>query len=157
MVRATEIAGLDVASLGSGSDSGSGTGLMSGSANLMALLPVPSARGVAAAAIAATQVGKPYEWGGTGPNAWDCSGLVQWAYRMVGIALPRTTWQQAAAGSAVPFMSMMPGDVVVLNDDGSHEGIYIGLGQVLNAYDYGVGVVTTPLKNFDIYAIRRFF
>jgi cell wall-associated NlpC family hydrolase len=46
---------------------------------------------------------------------------------------------------------------VVLNADGSHEGLYVGNGTVLNAYDYGVGVVYSPLSQFHIYAIRRFF
>jgi cell wall-associated NlpC family hydrolase len=112
---------------------------------------------MAALNIAGTQAGKPYQWGGTGPVAYDCSGLVQWAFRQVGILLPRTTWQQARVGSAVPLWAIQPGDVVILKRDGSHEGIYAGSGRVLNSYDYGVGVVMTPLSRFAIYAIRRFY
>ena len=141
----------------SGSSSGSGTGSASGSASGSAALPVPSMRAMIALNVAGSQAGKPYEWGGTGPNAYDCSGLVQWAFRQVGIALPRTTWEQARAGSAVPFGSMMPGDVVIVNADGSHEGIYAGGGMLLNAYAPGVPIGLTPLSEFDIYAIRRFF
>lgn len=110
-----------------------------------------------ALSLAGTQAGKPYRWGATGPRAYDCSGLVQWAFRQVGIILPRTTWEQARAGSAVPFHSMMPGDVVIVNSDGSHEGIYAGGGMLLNAYAPGVPVGLTPISEFDIYAIRRFF
>ncbi len=120
------------------------------------MLPVPSVRGLAALAVATTQLGKPYEWGGTGPSSWDCSGLVQWAFRQVGVRIPRTTWQQASAGAPVPRAALSPGDVVVLNRDGSHVGIYAGFGEVLNAYGWGVPVGFTPLREFDIYAIRRF-
>ena len=140
---------------GSGSaSSGSGTGSASGSASGSAAVPLASPRAMSAMNVARTQLGKPYQWGGTGPNAFDCSGLVQWAYRWVGIFLPRTTWQQARAGSAVPLFAIQPGDVVVVNRDGSHEGIYVGNGMLLNAYDYGVGVVYTPLIQFHIFAIR---
>ena len=107
--------------------------------------------------LAQTQAGKPYEWGATGPATYDCSGLALWAFRQVGIALPRTTWEQAGAGNAVPLSSIQPGDIVVVNSDGSHEGIYAGNGQLLNAHSPGVGVVTTPLSDFEIYAIRRFY
>lgn len=141
----------------SGSSSGSGSGSGSGSASGSAALPLPSPRASIALSIAGSQAGKPYEWGGTGPNAYDCSGLVQWAFRQVGIMLPRTTWEQATAGSAVPVGAMMPGDVVIVNTDGSHEGIYAGGGMLLNAYGPGVPIGLTPLSEFDIYAIRRFF
>ncbi|WP_280245944.1 C40 family peptidase [Nocardia abscessus] len=143
-------------SASSGSASGSGPGSESGSASGSAALPVPSVFGLGALAAATTQIGKPYEWGGTGPSSWDCSGLVQWAYRQVGVSIPRTTWQQATAGTPVPRAALSPGDVVVLNSDGSHVGIYAGGGQVLNAYGRGVPVGFTPLTEFDIYAIRRF-
>ncbi|MGW4370886.1 NlpC/P60 family protein [Nocardia takedensis] len=138
-------------SLSGGTGSG-GSGSSSGSA----VLPLPSVAGLGALAAATTQVGKPYEWGGVGPNSWDCSGLVQWAFRQVGVSLPRTTWQQAKVGAQVPFGALSPGDVIVLNNDGSHVGIYAGGGQVLNAFDWGVPVGLTPLSYWDIYTIRRF-
>ncbi|GAB4587493.1 hypothetical protein Ntsu_53250 [Nocardia sp. IFM 10818] len=112
---------------------------------------------MAALGVAATQTGKRYEWGGVGPDAWDCSGLVQWAYRSVGIDMPRTTWQQARAGLEVPLGALQPGDVVILNGDASHVGIYAGGGQVLNAPTWGVPVGLTPLAQFEIYDIRRFY
>ncbi|WP_280488018.1 NlpC/P60 family protein, partial [Nocardia farcinica] len=132
--------------------SGSGSGSSSGSA----ALPVPSIAGLGALAAATTQVGKPYEWGGVGPHTWDCSGLVQWAFRQVGVHLPRTTWQQAEVGAAVPLHALSPGDVVILHADASHVGIYAGFGQVLNAYGVGVPVGLTPLNQFVIHTIRRF-
>ncbi|MEV5839224.1 NlpC/P60 family protein [Nocardia sp. NPDC052112] len=144
-------AGVGSAGLGS-ADSGSASGSSSGSA----ALPLPSVAGLGALAAAFTQVGKPYEWGATGPFAWDCSGLVQWAFRQVGVKLPRTTWEQAKVGAAVPIYALSLGDVVILNDDASHVGIYAGKGQILDAHDWGIPVGLHPLRDFDIYTIRRF-
>lgn len=141
---------------GSGSASGSGSGSASGSDSGSAVLPVSSFHGMGALGAAATQVGKPYEWGAMGPNSWDCSALVQWAFSTVGVHIPRTTWEQARAGVSVPRYALAPGDVLILNSDASHVGIYAGFGQVLNAYDYGVPVGLTPLNHFVVYSIRRF-
>lgn len=144
----------------SGSASGSGgsgsSGSASGSSSGSAALPLPSTAGLGALTAAATQIGKPYEWGATGPFTWDCSGLVQWAFRQVGVHLPRTTYQQARVGAVVPFGALSPGDVVILNDDASHVGIYAGFGQILDAHDWGVPVGLHPLREFDIFTIRRF-
>jgi peptidoglycan DL-endopeptidase CwlO len=144
----------------SGSFSGSaalpGSADSSGSSSGSAALPLPSSAGLGALTAAATQLGKPYEWGGTGPFAWDCSGLVQWAFRQAGVKLPRTTWQQARVGAAVPLAALSPGDVVILNTDASHVGIYAGFGQILDAHDWGVPVGLHPLSEFDIFTIRRF-
>ncbi|WP_070379720.1 C40 family peptidase [Rhodococcus sp. WMMA185] len=118
--------------------------------------PVPSPSGLAALAVAATQTGKPYLWGGTGPHAWDCSGLVQWAFRQVGVDLPRVTWDQANVGANIPRWALAPGDVILLND-ASHVGIYAGFGQVFNAYASGVPIGLTPLSHFrNIHSIKRF-
>ncbi|MCX4095226.1 C40 family peptidase [Nocardia sp. alder85J] len=136
---------------------GFGSGSAAGPAALASSVPISSPRALAALSIAGTQVGKPYEWGATGPIAYDCSGLVQWAFRQVGVSLPRTTYQQARAGSPVPISALSPGDVVVLNRDGSHVGIYAGEGMVLNAYDRGFPVGLTPLNRFAIFAVRRFY
>ncbi len=144
------------ASLSGGSGSASGSSGSSGSSSGSAALPLPSSAGLGALTAAFTQIGKPYEWGGTGPFSWDCSGLVQWAFRQVGVKLPRTTWEQAKVGAAVPFLALSPGDVVILNNDASHVGIYAGFGQILDAHDWGVPVGLRPLRQFDIYTIRRF-
>ncbi|MGS2810078.1 NlpC/P60 family protein [Nocardia sp. MW-W600-9] len=138
-----------------GSASGSG-GSSSGSSSGSGAIPLPSATGIGALTAAATQIGKPYEWGAMGPHAWDCSALVQWAFRQVGVDLPRTTWEQAKVGMPVTFRGLAPGDVVILNGDGSHVGIYAGLGQILDAHDWGVPVGLHPLREFDIFTIRRF-
>jgi cell wall-associated NlpC family hydrolase len=137
---------------GSSGSSGSSSG--SGSSEFA--LPISSPAGLIALTAATTQTGKPYLWGGTGPDAWDCSGLVQWAFRQAGVNLPRTTWEQAKVGMPVPLWALSPGDVIILNRDASHVGIYAGFGQVFNAYGRGVPVGLAPLAQFDIFTIRRF-
>ena len=136
------------------SGSAGSSGSSSGSGEFA--LPISSPAGLVALAAASTQSGKPYLWGGTGPDAWDCSGLVQWAFRQAGVNLPRTTWEQAEVGMPVPLWALSPGDVIILNRDASHVGIYAGFGQVFNAYGRGVPVGLAPLAPFDIYTIRRF-
>lgn len=151
-----------VSSVGSGSSGGSGSAsLFTGSGEIAIPLPIPSPRGLAALAAATTQTGKPYLWGGNGPDAWDCSGLVQWAFRTVGISLPRTSQEMAryTGGMLVPLSALQPGDVVTMDtyDIAGHVGIYAGNGMVFNAYGTGVPTGLRPLSDFRIHNIRRFF
>jgi cell wall-associated NlpC family hydrolase len=96
---------------------------------------------VAAAVIlyAAEQLGKPYHWGGTGPDAFDCSGLAMMANRAAGLVIPRTSQKQWAVGSRVPAGQEQPGDLVFFVDsDGTpqapgHVGIVIGNGEMVEA------------------------
>ncbi len=98
-------------------------------------------RCVAAAVIlyAAEQLGKPYLWGGTGPDAFDCSGLVMMAYRAAGLAIPRTSQEQWSAGPRVPAGQEQPGDLVFFaGSDGTpqapgHVGIVLGGGLMIDA------------------------
>lgn len=113
-------------SLGSSAGSSTGSGFIP--------VPVPTSAGMGALAAATTQIGKPYLWGGNGPNSWDCSGLMQWAYSTVGIHLPRTSQQMAQVGTEVPLWALAPGDLIIFYGNASHVGIYAGFGQVLNAY-----------------------
>ncbi|MGI5337462.1 NlpC/P60 family protein [Streptomyces sp. CA-181903] len=92
-----------------------------------------SARGAAAARAARSAVGSPYAWGASGPSAFDCSGLTQWAYGRAGVGLPRTSQAQRNAGRHVPLSEARPGDLVIYRDDASHVGIYVGDGQVVHA------------------------
>jgi cell wall-associated NlpC family hydrolase len=87
-----------------------------------------------------TQLGKPYVWGGTGPVGYDCSGLIMMAYRAARVSLPRTTFQQVHAGTAVySFSDLMPGDLLFTPgsdgtaEDPGHVGMYIGSGLVIQA------------------------
>ncbi|WP_326583393.1 NlpC/P60 family protein [Streptomyces sp. NBC_00487] len=91
-----------------------------------------SDRGAAALAAAATQEGKPYVSGGSGPNSYDCSGLTQWAYAQAGVGITRTTYTQANDGTRIGRGELMPGDLVFFNDLG-HVGLYAGNGMVLHA------------------------
>ncbi|WP_422070553.1 NlpC/P60 family protein [Streptomyces orinoci] len=92
-----------------------------------------SARGAAAVRAARSAVGSPYSWGATGPGAFDCSGLMQWAYGRAGVGLPRTSQAQRNAGRHVPLAEARPGDLVIYRDDASHVGMYVGNGQVVHA------------------------
>ncbi|MET9432069.1 MULTISPECIES: NlpC/P60 family protein [unclassified Streptomyces] len=91
-----------------------------------------SARGAAALAAADTQVGKPYISGAEGPNAYDCSGLTQWAYRQAGVSLTRTTYTQQNDGVKIGRSQLKPGDLVFFNGL-SHVGLYAGNNTVLHA------------------------
>jgi cell wall-associated NlpC family hydrolase len=105
----------------------------------------PEQRCVAAAVIlyAAEQLGKSYQWGGTGPDTFDCSGLAMMAYRAAGVAVPRTSQEQWAAGPRVPAGREQPGDLVFFaGSDGTpqapgHVGIVIGNGEMIEAYAAG--------------------
>jgi peptidoglycan DL-endopeptidase CwlO len=107
-----------------------------------------AATGYAAAAIAyaGDQIGKPYEWGGTGPDAFDCSGLTMMAYRAAGIDIPRTADQQWLWGPRVPASQVEPGDLVFfVGADGTktapgHVGIVIGHDLMIQAPSQGFDV-----------------
>jgi cell wall-associated NlpC family hydrolase len=112
------------------------------------------ASAVAQAAISAagTQLGKPYVYGGSGPDVWDCSGLTQWAYRQAGVNLPRTAAEQYIAVAAkVPLGELEPGDLLFWATDLSnpatihHVAIYLGNGQMLAAPHTGTVVQVQPV------------
>ncbi|MEV5463056.1 NlpC/P60 family protein, partial [Streptomyces cellulosae] len=93
----------------------------------------PNARAAAAVSYAYQKLGSPYVWGATGPNAFDCSGLVQAAYRSAGVSLPRTTYSQISAGRRVSRSELLPGDLVFFYAGISHVGIYVGDGRMIHA------------------------
>ncbi|MFF3936140.1 C40 family peptidase [Streptomyces phaeofaciens] len=86
-----------------------------------------------ALAFARSQIGKPYVWGATGPDSFDCSGLTQAAWKAAGVTLPRTTYDQVNAGTTVSLADARPGDLVFFYDDVSHVGVYIGNGMMIHA------------------------
>ncbi|WP_240974348.1 LysM peptidoglycan-binding domain-containing C40 family peptidase [Crystallibacter degradans] len=90
---------------------------------------------------AKSMVGTPYVWGGTSTSGWDCSGFVQWVYAQHGIDLPRVTTAQA--GALTPTSNPKPGDLVLQNG-GSHIGIYLGGGQMISALNPGEGTKVHP-------------
>jgi cell wall-associated NlpC family hydrolase len=86
-----------------------------------------------ALAFARAQIGKPYVWGATGPESYDCSGLTQAAWKAAGVTLPRTTYDQVDAGTTVSLANALPGDLIFFYDDVTHVGIYIGNGMMIHA------------------------
>ncbi|SPM32104.1 endopeptidase [Mycobacterium terramassiliense] len=94
---------------------------------------------------ALTQVGSSYVWGGASPGAFDCSGLVMWAFQQAGISLPHSSQAQAQGGQPVALSDLQPGDVVTFYNDASHSGIYVGDGMVIHSSTYGVPVRVVPM------------
>ncbi|SRR6266536_613328 len=120
---------------------------------------VPTTAGIADAAVsyALAQLRKPYKWGATGPDAYDCSGLVYAAYRHAGYSMQRTTYQQLADLRGTRFTSrsgvlLGTGDLVF--PDPGHVGLYIGNGQVVEAPHTGDHVKIIPL--WSSWVARRF-
>ncbi|MEU1676455.1 NlpC/P60 family protein [Streptomyces roseifaciens] len=118
-------------------------------------LAAASARGAAAAMAVRSAVGSPYAWGATGPGAFDCSGLMQWAYGRAGVGLPRTSQAQRNAGRHVPLSEARPGDLVIYRDDASHVGMYVGGGQVVHAPYPGARVRYDPANMMPISSVTR--
>lgn len=112
--------------------------------------------GYAALQVALTRIGAPYVWGATGPNEFDCSGLVQWAYKQVGIGTPRTALQQSTGGTPIDLKDIMPGDVVTFYNDVSHVGIYAGNGMMVHASTFGVPVKIQEISAFPVHNVRRY-
>jgi cell wall-associated NlpC family hydrolase len=103
-----------------------------------------------AVAFAYAQLGKPYLWGGTGPGAYDCSGLVQAAWAAAGVSIPRVTYDQWATLPHVSASSLQPGDLLYYNGEG-HVSIYVGNGYIIDAPRTGEVVRKLPM-NTDWYA-----
>jgi peptidoglycan DL-endopeptidase CwlO len=102
-------------------------------------ITIPTANTVGAQALQAalSRVGDPYVWGAAGPDAFDCSGLVVWAFAQVGITLPHYTGDLWNSGVHIPFSDLQPGDLIFFYPDISHVGIYIGDGLMVDAPDFG--------------------
>ncbi|MQS11894.1 hypothetical protein F7Q99_06210 [Streptomyces kaniharaensis] len=120
--------------------------------------PAPgSSHGAAALSYAASKVGSPYGWGDTGPNSFDCSGLMVWAFDQAGVSLPRTSQEQAHAGTRIgtDLSQAQPGDLLIFFSDAHHVGIYAGNGQVLHAPKPGAYVRYEAVSNMPLSAIVR--
>ena len=103
--------------------------------------------------LARAQIGRPYVWGGASPaRSFDCSGLVQWVYRQVGVSLPRTAQQQYDATIRLSPGQLQPGDLVFFQiccqepDWVTHVGIYIGNGEMIHAPTEGDVVRITSIE-----------
>lgn len=96
------------------------------------------------------QVGDAYVMGATGPDAWDCSSLVQAAFKQVGVDLPRVSQDQSTVGTDVSLSNLQVGDILYWGGKGSayHTGVYIGNGQYLDAANPSKGVVIQDLSGY---------
>lgn len=96
-------------------------------------------------------LGRPYVWGATGPNAFDCSGFTSYVFRSVGISLPRVTYDQARVGTPVSRDNLQAGDLVfteISSRGPEHVGIYVGNGQMIHAANPRQGVIVGPMYNY---------
>jgi cell wall-associated NlpC family hydrolase len=107
--------------------------------------------GARAAGLAEQEIGVAYQWGGTSPLAFDCSGLVQWSFAQAGYTLPRTAAQQSEAVQPVAVGDLQRGDLVFYSFGGvsvDHVGIYLGNDIVLNANGIGGKVMNNSLSGW---------
>ena len=121
-----------------------------GQAPSRAQINVPASASVAATAVsvALSQVGKPYVYGAAGPNAFDCSGLAQYAYARAGVPLPRYSGQQLVDTRPVSAASLQPGDLVFFYPGATHVGIYVGNGAMVDAPHTGAAVRVESIEYF---------
>jgi cell wall-associated NlpC family hydrolase len=117
--------------------------------------PAGSGMGARALALAKGKLGDPYVWGSAGPNAFDCSGLVVWAFKQLGKALPHSSGTLSTMGTPVAKSALQPGDLVFFYSPVSHVGIYAGNGMVLNATESGQPVQYSKLANLPFHNARR--
>jgi peptidoglycan DL-endopeptidase CwlO len=113
-------------------------------------LPTANTVGEEALQYALTRRGDPYVWGADGPNEFDCSGLVKWAYAQVGIDLPHYTVSQWDMGEHISRSQLEPGDLVFFYPTIEHVGMYVGDGLMLDAPATGQVVQIQPVM-WDVY------
>ncbi|MCS7476510.1 NlpC/P60 family protein [Umezawaea endophytica] len=121
----------------------------------MSDIAVPSGAAGMAVAFALSKRGDMYSYGATGPDVWDCSGLVMMAYRSANVNLPRTSQGQGSAGRAVSRGEVTAGDIIAYNGFG-HVALAISNTEVVHASTDGVPVKIVPLDApGSISAMRR--
>jgi cell wall-associated NlpC family hydrolase len=113
-------------------------------------VPAPNAN--VAIAWAEAQIGKPYQWGGAGPNSFDCSGLVMDAWGAAGVSFPHLAQDQYAMTTPVSISQLLPGDLVFFGtpSDVYHVGIYVGGGEMVDAPETGQNVMIQSIYETDL-------
>ncbi len=106
----------------------------------------PSQAAQVAVDTALAQVGDPYVWGAGGPDAFDCSGLTQYAYSAAGVSLPHSSRSQSGMGAPVSVGNLQPGDLLFFYSPTSHVAMYVGNGKMVHASTSGQPV---KVVNFD--------
>lgn len=120
--------------------------------------PVPTKATSVITAFLRAQLGKPYAWGGMGPNAYDCSGLTKAAFQKVGISLHRTSEMQSLQGERVSLNDLRVGDLLFWGAGPGlafHVAVYIGNGRYIGAQNPAVGVVERGLAGYYPNFARR--
>ena len=149
------------AQMPSGSSVAGCTGTAGGVAGGVPSISAPNQLVAAAIGYAEQQLGKPYLFGGTGPDSFDCSGLVMMAYRSAGVNLERTSQQQWATEVRIPAAQAQPGDLVFFaGADGTptspgHVGLVIGGGKMIEAYATGFPIRVATYTNRDPIGFTR--
>jgi len=113
--------------------------------------PAPIIRGGLEGAIdaALSKVGSPYSWGSAGPNSFDCSGLMVWAFKQVGISLPHYSGAQYAGTTRISRSQLQPGDLVFWGSGGSeHVALYMGGNQLVHAFSSNRATGVTALDGW---------
>ncbi|MFV0134123.1 NlpC/P60 family protein [Streptomyces sp. HMX87] len=143
------------ARIGAGPDRASRSPGARGGLAAAASAQATGSRAAAAVSYAYSKLGSPYVWGATGPDAFDCSGLTQAAYRSAGVSLPRTTYAQIDAGRRVARSGLRPGDLVFFYSGISHVGIYVGNGQMIHAPNPSAPVRLAPIDQMPFAGATR--
>ncbi|WP_329022338.1 C40 family peptidase [Streptomyces sp. NBC_00690] len=116
---------------------------------------VATTRATRAIAYARQAIGKPYVWGATGPDAFDCSGLTRAAWQYAGVRLPRTTYGQIDSGTRIPRSALAPGDLIFFYSGVSHVGLYIGDGKMIHAPRPGENIRIAPIDEMPFAGATR--
>jgi cell wall-associated NlpC family hydrolase len=109
--------------------------------------PQPLPLGVRAVAYAKRFLGVPYQWGGSSPGGFDCSGLVRYVYRRFGVDLPHSSYADFNLGRGVGRRALKPGDLVFFSGLG-HVGMYVGHGRFIHAPHSGTTVQIASLAQW---------
>jgi cell wall-associated NlpC family hydrolase len=121
--------------------------------------PATSGKGAIAVAEARRQLGKPYVYGGSGPDSFDCSGLTAWAWRAAGVSLSHSAYTQWFETTRVPINAVQPGDLLFFGDDGvesiHHDAIYIGNGEMIEASQTGTPIRIRGWRSVDLVGAGR--
>lgn len=122
-----------------------------------AAVPVVSGSGNARAAVqfALAQVGKPYGWGGSGPNSYDCSGLMMASWAAAGVSLPHNSGMQYSSTRRVSRDQLQPGDLVFYGSPIHHAGMYVGNGQMVESPRTGLSVRVVSMNRSDYVGAGR--
>jgi cell wall-associated NlpC family hydrolase len=115
----------------------------------------PSAAAQVAVDTALAQVGDPYVWGAGGPNAFDCSGLTQYAYSAAGVSLPHSSRSQSSMGAPVSVSDLQPGDLLFYYSPTSHVAMYVGNGQMVHASTSGKPVMVVSFDSMSGFTHAR--